>query len=226
MAVSTSEIAHLFSDVRTEDLEKNKLVYYRNEIPRKGRLIVEGTVRVFILNSQGVERNITLLDAGDLMPIECVLSKERKCRYFYETITKVKACSLPLKKIREEISSQPEVVAELLDKVTNDYLGTLIQIEAFGQPKVREKIIYILRYLLQRHGISRDDGWWEVNVRLTHNDIANMIGIARETVALEMGKLKSDNIIGYKKFRYSLNLPELIKLTSSEDWKDFLGNDA
>ena len=33
---------------------------------------------------------------------------------------------------------------------------------------------------------------------LTHNDIATMVGMTRETVSIEMGKLAQKNLVGYR----------------------------
>ncbi|MEI2833617.1 MAG: helix-turn-helix domain-containing protein [Acidimicrobiia bacterium] len=102
------------------------------------------------------------------------------------------------------------------------YIGSLISIEALGQSRVREKIIYILRYLLQRYGEEDKDGWWRLNVRITQTDISNLIGITRETVAVELKKLKQEGIIHTGSFSYSLNMKKLIELTNIEDWKEFI----
>ena len=47
-----------------------------------------------------------------------------------------------------------------------------------------------------------------------------MVGVARETAATELGKLKKNNIIDYDSFHYTVNMQELAKLIGSEEWED------
>lgn len=223
MEDALAPIYEIFDESQSETIEKGKLVYYRNEVPRKASILTSGTIRVYNLNANETERNIALLNAGDLLPFECILGKDKSCRYFYESTSKITLKSISLKKLKDEIENNTELMRALFEQTSSAYLASLIQIEAFGQHKVREKILYILRYLLQRHGTDQGSGWWEVDARLTHNDIANMIGITRETVASELSKLKKEDIVSYKKFRYSLNLPALTAMTNANDWKSFTG---
>ena len=122
-----------------------------------------------------------------------------------------------MKQLREEIATNTEVKSILFERLSLGYIGSLINLEAVGQSRVREKIIYILRYLLQRYGAEINEGWWKLNVRITQNDISNMIGITRETVAVELSKLKHEGIINTGSFSYSLNLNRLIELTNREN---------
>ncbi len=47
-----------------------------------------------------------------------------------------------------------------------------------------------------------------------------MVGVARETAATELGKLRKDNIIEYDSFHYSVDMDALAKRIGTEEWKD------
>ena len=48
-----------------------------------------------------------------------------------------------------------------------------------------------------------------------------MIGITRETVAVELGKLKKDGIVDYKSFTYRVNVLALGDLVDSSLWSTY-----
>ena len=54
-------------------------------------------------------------------------------------------------------------------------------------------------------------------LRLSHQDIAEMVGITRETAAVELHKLKRKGYIAYQRFTYYVDIAKLQKLRGDED---------
>ena len=181
-------------------------------------MLLNGSVKATTFNANVTARTVALMDEGDIFPPECIYGKDKGCQYFYEAATSIKCLNIPMKQLRSELEHNTQVKDILFERLALGYIGSLISIEALGQSRVREKIIYILRYLLQRYGEEDKDGWWRLNVRITQTDISNLIGITRETVAVELKKLKQEGIIHTGSFSYSLNMKKLIELTNTEDW--------
>ncbi|WP_141725790.1 Crp/Fnr family transcriptional regulator, partial [Staphylococcus aureus] len=65
---------------------------------------------------------------------------------------------------------------------------------------VKDRIIALLIKLSSKFG-QEDDEWKTINVKITHQDIATMIGSTRETVSILMGELKKEGIVK-KQFTY------------------------
>lgn len=47
-----------------------------------------------------------------------------------------------------------------------------------------------------------------------------MVGITRETTAVELHKLKKKGYITYQKFTYSVDVPKLIRMTGSDEFEN------
>jgi len=62
--------------------------------------------------------------------------------------------------------------------------------------KVPDRILNLFERLAAEHGVGVPDGT-RLDVRLTHADIASLIGSTRETVSLEMSNLARDGRIAY-----------------------------
>ncbi len=61
----------------------------------------------------------------------------------------------------------------------------------------RNKVISIILICAERFGEQRKDGIF-VKIPLTHQEIAKLIGVTRETVSIEMKKLQRRGLIDYK----------------------------
>ena len=76
-----------------------------------------------------------------------------------------------------------------------------------------------------RFGKEVDNSWVSINIPLTQNDIADMIGITRETVAVELGRMKSKGIIDYGSFTYRVNREILSDVVNADLWESFRHSD-
>ena len=207
-----------FKDKSVKKFSKNKVITYTNEIPRNGYIIKTGTVRLYSVDVNGIERTVSFLGAGDLLAGAYILELSKVNLYFHETVNDVECLEFPISIFRTELNTNSELLLALMQKYTLGYYGSLVHVESLVQHRAQDKILKVLRYLLLRFGTEEDKGWMSINIRLTQYDIADMIGITRETVAVELGKLKKDGIVDYKSFTYRVNVLALGDMVDSSLW--------
>lgn len=94
------------------------------------------------------------------------------------------------------IKGNPNELYELNVKMMARLLGFLARMEYMVFGNARTKIASILWILTERFGVRTDEGYL-IEVPLTHGDIANLVGLARETTSLEMEHLKKKGVINY-----------------------------
>jgi CRP/FNR family transcriptional regulator len=75
--------------------------------------------------------------------------------------------------------------------------------EDLAYAKISDRILHLLERLATEHGVTTDHGT-VIDVRLTHADIASLIGSTRETVSLEMSNLVKSGAIAYDDKRITL----------------------
>ncbi|MBV9646746.1 MAG: Crp/Fnr family transcriptional regulator [Candidatus Eremiobacteraeota bacterium] len=66
--------------------------------------------------------------------------------------------------------------------------------EDLAYARVSDRILHVFQRLAQEHGVPVGDGI-RIDVRLTHADIASLIGSTRETVSAEMAQLAREGRI-------------------------------
>lgn len=196
-------------------------ILYQGEVPRHAYIISEGIVKVYDIGSGGDEKIINFLSVGDLLPPEWVFRKAPVGLYYYDAFTTCKFYRVPRETIEESIKTIPSVTQYLFQHYATSFVGSLLEINALEQSKGSEKIIHMLQYLLMRFPGEKSKDWHKINLRITHQDLANMTGLTRETTSTELNKLRRKKILEYANQHYSLNIPQLRSLLSSEEFLSF-----
>ena len=199
---------------------KKRTILFQGEIPRAVMLLQKGLVKVYGITSSGDQRTVTLLSEGDIFPMSWVFGKSTVCMYYYEALTDCTVITVS----KDEYSNALENDTALVDQVFNNYMGHYIastmHVYALEQSHAQDKLAFILQYLVARFGEKLSDGRYKINLRLSHQDIAEMVGITRETTAVELHRLKKRGLIDYQKFTYYVDNAKLVRVTGSDEFEN------
>lgn len=97
-----------------------------------------------------------------------------------------------------------------------------MHITALEQSNAFDKIALTLYYLLIRHSVEKKPGLYTINIKMTQSMIASLVGLTRESTAMNIAKLKERGIITYSNFIYVVNRPNLEKMIGEDSFKDVL----
>lgn len=86
---------------------------------------------------------------------------------------------------------------EFASRILTRFGGVLTRMEYAMFGNAQSKVASMLLICAERLGKENKKGI-TVQVPLTHQDIASLLGIARETASIEMKKLQTKDLIGYQ----------------------------
>lgn len=203
--------------------EAGEPILYQGEIPRHAYILTSGIVKVYDIGAAGDEKIINFLSVGDLMPPAWVFKKAPVSLYYYDAFTPCSFYRIGRDTLLEAIRTTPAITHFMFEHYATSFVGSLLEINALEQSKGSEKIIHMLQYLLMRFPSPRNqtEEWQRIDLRITHQDLANMTGLTRETTSTELNKLRRKGIVEYANQHYSLNIPHLRSLLSSEEFLSF-----
>jgi CRP-like cAMP-binding protein len=175
----------------------------------------EGTVRVYAIDDEGEEYIVGFHTEGDIFPLDWLHNQSSATTFYYEALTPSELA--PIEKGNfEEHRSNPKVDQYLLNSFLYDASSNLIRNLALQQPRARDKIIYFFYYLAIRHGKELTNGLYSLGIPLTHQTIANCLGLTRETVATELGNLKRAGAVAYRNKKYVIDKKLVIRAVGKE----------
>jgi CRP-like cAMP-binding protein len=89
-----------------------------------------------------------------------------------------------------------ETCFQLLDVLTKSYINSTARIRTLQRSNVTEKIDFILYYIAQLYGNDVfNGGVVEINAPITHQEIADLAGLTRESISRQMSKPKYQQIL-------------------------------
>lgn len=210
---ASSAIAQLGGPVRR--YSKSNVVFFQGEAPRQAFLVQEGSVRVYAIDDEGEEYIVGFHTEGDMFPLDWLHGRASATTFYYEALTN---CELvPIEKtVFEKNRTEPKVEQYVTEQFLYDTSSGLIRNLALQQPRARDKIIYFFYYLAIRHGKELNSGLYSLGIPLTHQTIANCLGLTRETVATELGTLKRAGAVAYRNKKYVVDKKLVIRSVGKE----------
>lgn len=193
---------------RTELYEKGQTILLKDAIPEGVYVIESGLVKTYTITAGGDERLISLDTKGEDFPIGYAFGLIDRAQYFYEAYTRCKLRVIPRGEFMAHMRRNIDSLQRRHAHLTALLLATLSRVNALEQPRARDKIAATLLYMTDRIGVRMRTP----NTRrlpVTQQEIANWLGLTRETTGTELKKLELRNILTHSRKNYVLYIERL-----------------
>lgn len=193
------EIAAFVQAQPVKKYTKDSIMVYQGEAPRSLYAIRSGFVKIYDLSADGNEQMVGLAGKFDFIPSELLFSRDVAAQFFYAAFTEVEVYVVNRDELTDRIRSDAAALFHIVTTISEKYHGLRHHLTAVQKPKAREKIVYVLYFLASYFVIGKHQSLQKVAIPLTQQDIANLVGITRETAAHELKQLKNEGYITYDK---------------------------
>jgi CRP/FNR family transcriptional regulator, polysaccharide utilization system transcription regulator len=197
------ETNSIFKNLNREEVEKlnyekdfrrykrGDILYHEGNRISGFYCINKGTIKVYKTGLDGKEQIIRFAKPGDIIAYRSVLSNEPACTTA-KVIEDCQVCFIPSEILVQFIKSNPGFALELM-KLTCHELGEANSyITDIAQKTVRERLAEVLLKLVEDFGL---DDQKNLNISLTREELANIVGTATESVIRLLSEFKSDKIV-------------------------------
>jgi CRP/FNR family transcriptional regulator len=174
---------------------KRSLVFDQGDPTRLVYLIKRGKVRITRLTSDGKEVTVAVLGAGDLFGEETLFGDEPRTTHAV-CLEESLLCTAKADDLFALLARDPTLALNVAKILNERLLDASATMEDLAYAKVPERIMHLFERLAEEHGVRHADGTL-LDLRLTHADIASLIGSTRETVSLELSSLAKSGRIRY-----------------------------
>lgn len=172
-----------------------------------------GFVRLYTVSVSGEELTLIIFKIGDIFPISWAFDYPTVQGYYLESLTSCELGRASRGDFLKFIKSDSEVLFELSSRLVERMMGLLARAESFVFGDAESRIASILLICAERFGKAISQGI-QIEVPLTHSDIASLIGVARETASIEIKKLEKKGLIVYRGRQLVIKNVNLLKKES------------
>jgi CRP/FNR family transcriptional regulator, global nitrogen regulator len=164
--------------------------------------LLSGTVRLYKIYGDYKEATTALLKDGGVFG-KLNLVEGRWQDVFAEAVTEATVASIQKAALERVIKSNPEFALKLFSSLSERLRQSDEVIESLLHREVSTRLATLLMNLGERFG-ENDHAEVLVGVRLTHQDLANMIASTREAVSKVMSEFQRDGVIETRNRRIAI----------------------
>lgn len=175
--------------------------------------LLSGTIRLYRLYGEYKEATTAMLRESGIFG-KLSLVEGRWQDVFAEAVTDVRVAGVQKASIERSVKTNPEFALKLFSSFAERLRQSDEVIESLLHREVSTRLATLLMNLSERFG-EMDSNGTIVDVRLTHQDLANMIASTREAVSKVMSEFQRDNLIEIRNRR--------IVILDREAISDFVG---
>jgi len=195
--IKLKEFEEFYKQFTIRNYKKGELLIRADDDPQGIFCLTKGYVRQYTISKAGFELTLHILKPISYFPMVWAINGTPNI-YYFEALTPVQVGRAPKDQVVNFIKDKPAVIFELMSELLADYAETLTRVEHLVFSDARRRVISILLYIAKHFGEKKENSLM-VKHRFTQQDIATLVGVARETASLELAKLEKAGFVKYIK---------------------------
>lgn len=207
----------LFSDARHRFYPKHQLIHYQGDPLSHIYLVRKGYIKAYTILESGDTRTILLLGPGDVFPLSFAASmdwSDYSVQYFYQTLGDCEVSVLPAGRLKSNMETDPKLLETYMGYLSASNQAIMNQLEVMKNKKAIDKVGMLLPYLISKAGKQIKPGVYELQLKISHQELADLSGVTRETATTLVKELQSRGVINQKGSRWLINTHKFAKISA------------
>jgi CRP/FNR family transcriptional regulator, cyclic AMP receptor protein len=191
----TKALEAFYQQFSVREYKKDEMLIRADDDPQGIFYLKKGYVRQYTISPTGYELTLHILKPPAYFPMVWAINGTPNI-YYFEALTPVEVGRAPREQVVTFIQDKSTIIFELMSQLLEDYAETLKRMEHLVFSDAYRRVISVLLYIAKHFG-DKQGGGVIVHHRFTQQDIATLVGIARETASNELAKLEKKGLITY-----------------------------
>ncbi|MDQ3331656.1 MAG: Crp/Fnr family transcriptional regulator [Planctomycetota bacterium] len=191
--LTASQLVRLESRAGMRSFPRGSHIYQPSD-PGVGVLLVaQGRVRLSSVTPDGKRAVLAFIEPGELFG-ELVLLDDGIREECAEAVVESLVIFLPTNDLRSMMEEIPDVSLGITKLIGFRRRRIERRLKSLLFRSNRDRLVHLLLELVEQYG-QPDSGGVLVGIRLSHQDLASVIGSTRETVSVLLGELKAEGYV-------------------------------
>lgn len=187
------ELVAISNKIKHKSFEKGELIFREGNISDVLYFVSTGRIKIYKYTKDGKEQILHILSEGDFFG-ELNLLKSTIYNFNAKAIDKTNICTLTKQEFKNIMIQNPEISIKLLESVGNRLSEAENLAQNLATNDIDSRMAYLILDLTEKYGIS-DEKYLSVKLPLSREEMANYIGITRETISRKLKKFEGEGLI-------------------------------
>lgn len=190
-----------------ETFERGKTIFFPGDPAERVYFLLKGAVKLSRVYEAGEEITVALLRENSVFGVLSLITGQRSDRFYHAVaFTPVELLSAPSDQVEQALKENPDLSMLMLRGLSSRILQTEMMIETLAHRDMGSRLVSFLLILCRDFGVPTSEGI-RVDLKLSHQAIAEAIGSTRVTVTRLLGDLRQENMISIYKKKITVHNP-------------------
>jgi len=207
-------IRPLIKSAQVRTYAKDQTILYPNDENLSLYVIKDGAVAMENISEAGERKILNIFGVSTLFPMVSFMERRVTSPWFYTALVDTQVYLISYSDLTEVLKKTDGFTAynALLKQLLVEMHELLLHISDHTKTDSTEKLISMLLFLLAHHTKQTSDPWREVRFPVTHQFLADLTGLTRETVSITLKEFTKHKLVRYReKGKLELNYSHLSK---------------
>ncbi|WP_041225970.1 global nitrogen regulator NtcA [Crinalium epipsammum] len=190
-----------------ETFDRGKTIFFPGDPAERVYFLLKGAVKLSRVYEAGEEITVALLRENSVFGVLSLITGHRSDRFYHAVaFTPVELLSAPIEQFEQSLRDNPELSWLMMRGLSSRILQTEMMIETLAHRDMGSRLVSFLLILCRDFGTPSSEGI-TIDLKLSHQAIAEAIGSTRVTVTRLLGELRDNKMISIYKKKITLHDP-------------------
>ena len=212
--LTDDQVARLESRAQSRTFGRGELIYLPSDPGHSVLLVASGRIKLYHITSEGKQALLGFIDPGELFGELSVFEAGQR-EEFAEAMEKSTVISIPRESLQTIMEAHAHVTLGITKLIGLRRRRLERRLKSLLFRSNRERLVHLLLELVEKYGRRTPEGI-QLGIKLSHQELANVIGSTRETVTVLLGELQDEGSLMIRRRQVIItNMPRLAAAVDS-----------
>jgi CRP/FNR family transcriptional regulator len=191
--LNKEQLAKLLSMITHRKYSRGQVIFFEGDMSDRLYIINRGKAKIYTYTKEGKEQILYLVSEGDFIGDLSLLKKD-KYEFNAEALEETNVCMLSKDDFDRVIRENPGITLNILEYVHDRIQRLERLIQTLSTKDVEARIAGLLISFAKEFSHDDKDGLI-IELPINREEMANYIGVTRETISRKLASLQDENII-------------------------------
>jgi len=211
--LTDDQVSQLENRAQSRTFGRGELVYLPSDRSHCVLLVASGRIKLYHITSDGKQALLGFIDPGEVFGELAVFDAGQR-EEFAEAMEKSVVILIPSELIQSLMEAHPQLTLGVTKLIGLRRRRLERRLKSLLFRSNRERLVHLLLELAEKYGLENAQGV-QLGIKLSHQELANVIGSTRETVTVLLGELQNEGFLTVQ--RRQIAIRNLSRLAATID---------
>lgn len=187
------QLKEITDKITKKAYKKGEIIFFEGDTSDKLYVITTGKIKVFKYTKEGKEQILYIIGEGDFLGDLSLLKKD-EFKFNAEALEDVDMCQLTKDDFDKVVKENPEISLKILEVLYERIFKLENLVQSLSTKDIESRISGLLLSFIKDFGVP-ENNVIRLELPLSREDMANYIGVTRETISRKLNSMQEEGII-------------------------------